>query len=791
MTTERQTFCTTFRDLVAALLLAFLCSCAYTVGGTVTGLSSHGLVLQDNREDDLAIDSNGNFEFLKALPSRSSYEVTIKTQPAAPDAHRVGQKCGILRNAQGIVAQANVTNVAVDCHVARFAFIANAAAGSIPTYTVDAWTGQMRATGYLSTGAGVGNVSAGPGGKFVYAANRNQNSVLQFRVETDGRLSPLDPTAVPAGSNPTQVAIHPNGRFAYAVHGGGIAEFSITPGSGALHQVSDFALPKPPLTNVEVLSMLFSPNGQDAYVAAAQGVLHFAVEPSLGELRFRTYTPIEHGERVSVMSLHPSGHFLYLATDSGKLWRYKIASFGDLEAVHGPAVSSGGLPSSMAVHPSGRFMYVASAGDHKIFQYFVDTDGSISALSNASIAAGQHPTAIVIEPQGRYVYVADIEANAVMCFGIGPDGSLEANALASGRRTLSGPTSIALIVSEKPVSYVPKYAYVVTSNDDRPNEIWQYRFDDFGSLTPMEVPRVLVGYGPTCHGLTVDRRGRYLYAENIDQELTPPFAKYANISQYKIGDNGWLYSLNPRDLNVVSGWCKLKIEPRGRFLYGDNGYRYRIGFDGRLVAEGSPLPSAGDLVFDLGGKFVFQITSSGSGSSYTQKLREYLIQDDGSLALAGSYLDNLSFYVEVDPSGRYLYGSNGSWINQYQIGANGEIAPLDVSSIPDEGRYPAMHPSGRFAYFLDGSSGSVSQFKIDPSGVLIALSPPKVTSQSIAGVPWFAIEESGRYAYVTDGSVGKIFQFSVGGDGTLSPLAVPWVMTGRGAGQIVIVSAIE
>jgi hypothetical protein len=81
----------------------------YTVGGTVTGLSGSGLVLEDNGSDDLTVAANGTYTFATPLMSGANYAVTVKTQPTTP-----AQTCTV-SNASGNVASANITNVAVSC----------------------------------------------------------------------------------------------------------------------------------------------------------------------------------------------------------------------------------------------------------------------------------------------------------------------------------------------------------------------------------------------------------------------------------------------------------------------------------------------------------------------------------------------------------------------------------------------------------------------------------------------------------------------------------------------------
>jgi hypothetical protein len=82
---------------------------AYSVGGTVSGLSGNGLVLQNNGGDNLVIDSDGGFTFTTALTGGSTYEVTVMTQPSDPTQH-----CSVSKGS-GTIAGADVSDVIVKC----------------------------------------------------------------------------------------------------------------------------------------------------------------------------------------------------------------------------------------------------------------------------------------------------------------------------------------------------------------------------------------------------------------------------------------------------------------------------------------------------------------------------------------------------------------------------------------------------------------------------------------------------------------------------------------------------
>lgn len=88
---------------------------AYHVGGTVSGLTGAGLVLQNNAGDDLAVSADGSFTFPVPVADGAGYTVTVKTQPANPS-----QTCTANANT-GTIAGADVTNVGVVCSTNAYA----------------------------------------------------------------------------------------------------------------------------------------------------------------------------------------------------------------------------------------------------------------------------------------------------------------------------------------------------------------------------------------------------------------------------------------------------------------------------------------------------------------------------------------------------------------------------------------------------------------------------------------------------------------------------------------------
>lgn len=138
------------RSMAVAALFAFT-ACPkdiprHAVGGTATGLTGTGLVLQNNGGDDLAIPANGRFAFPTPIPEGQPYVVTVKVQPTSPP-----QNCAVVGGA-GIVAHADVTSVTVVCQRSPAVYVAASEGATAPLL----W----RTDG---TAAGTGLVAGAPG----------------------------------------------------------------------------------------------------------------------------------------------------------------------------------------------------------------------------------------------------------------------------------------------------------------------------------------------------------------------------------------------------------------------------------------------------------------------------------------------------------------------------------------------------------------------------------------------------------------------------------------------------
>jgi uncharacterized repeat protein (TIGR03803 family) len=109
----------------------------YTIGGTVSGLSGTGLVLQNNGGNNLPISGNGSFTFSTAIAAGGAYSVAVLTQPSNP-----AQTCTVANG--GGTANTNVTSVQVSCAV---------------TYTIGGTVSALSGTGLVLENNGGDNLA--------------------------------------------------------------------------------------------------------------------------------------------------------------------------------------------------------------------------------------------------------------------------------------------------------------------------------------------------------------------------------------------------------------------------------------------------------------------------------------------------------------------------------------------------------------------------------------------------------------------------------------------------------
>ena len=160
-------------ELASANVTDVLVDCVtdkFSVGGTVLGLASAGLVLQNNGGDDLTIHGDGTFSFPTPLVDLSPFQVTVETQPSGP-----AQTCTVT-GGSGTLAGNNATGVIVNC--------------STNTYAIGGTVAGLLGSGLVLQNNGGDDLAIGANGTFAFATAVADQSAYDVGV----RAQPTNPS---------------------------------------------------------------------------------------------------------------------------------------------------------------------------------------------------------------------------------------------------------------------------------------------------------------------------------------------------------------------------------------------------------------------------------------------------------------------------------------------------------------------------------------------------------------------------------------------------------------------
>jgi environmental stress-induced protein Ves len=169
----------------------------YAIGGTISGLTSGGLVLRNNGGNDLTVAAGAtSFVFTTRLPGAAPYAVTVFTQPSAP-----AQVCTVA-SGTGTVGAANVTSVAITCTTP-----------TTPTFTIGGTISGLTGAGLILRNNGGDNLAVLAGStSFVFATPLAGGAA--YTVSVLNQPSPptqvctvVNGTGTVAAANVTTVAI--------------------------------------------------------------------------------------------------------------------------------------------------------------------------------------------------------------------------------------------------------------------------------------------------------------------------------------------------------------------------------------------------------------------------------------------------------------------------------------------------------------------------------------------------------------------------------------------------------
>jgi 6-phosphogluconolactonase len=467
-----------------ALMLLSSCGdkeCTSCLDVTVSGLVGSRLSLENNDVTPgrtIGPGANGIYPyFFGPLPSGTTYNVTVGTQPTNPS-----QTC-VVANGTGMIGDGVTVSVTCTTMPGRFLYVVNSlgpvfGSGSIYGYAIDSSTGaltSLNGSPFLISGLNLepgvccnGKPTAftvDPSGRHLYVAIsglQQDGRIDTFTIDaTSGAPSEVGPELF--GLAETSLAADPSGRFLYGTASfqlfSGVFTFAINAATGELTYTFIVA---PLITQSEQPSSVsIDPLGRFAYVSTYTytppnfpgAVEAFAIDNGSGALTAVTGSPIAAGFGAAVVIV-PSGSFAYVPNvDSSDISGYAIdPSSGVLKPLSGSPFATADAPSALGVDPFGKVLYATNALSNTLSAYRINAStGALRAIEGSSVATASGPTSVTVDPTGRFAYVTNYISNDISAYTIDPvTGRLteiSGSPFARGGPRGFGPSSVAISIN--------------------------------------------------------------------------------------------------------------------------------------------------------------------------------------------------------------------------------------------------------------------------------------------------------------------------------------------------------
>jgi 6-phosphogluconolactonase len=299
-----------------------------------------------------------------------------------------------------------------------------------------------------------------------------------YKVELDASTGAVvaGPSLAAPSENPSFLALHPNGRFLYAVNevgaAGAVSAFSVDSDSGALSLLN-----QQPSEGADPCHLTVDPAGRNVlvanYTSGSVAVLPIASDGSLrppssvrqltgsGPNKVRQAGPhahqvafdpskkflltvdlgsdrilVEPGEPGGValeagsgprhLAWHPNGKTLYVICElsgsiSGLRWdaeRGVLSPFQRISSLP-PGFSGANTAAEIAVSPDGRFVYASNRGDDALTIFSVGGGGRL-AFAGRVPTGGRTPRHFAIDPSGRWLVAANQNSSSLVVFRLDP-----------------------------------------------------------------------------------------------------------------------------------------------------------------------------------------------------------------------------------------------------------------------------------------------------------------------------------------------------------------------------------
>lgn len=552
------------------------------------------------------------------------------------------------------------------------------------------------------------------------------------------------------------------------------------------------------------------------HAVAADGTLSTYGVTTTGQLRPLGYDLVAAAP-VDVAASWTRRHVLVLGSTPPSLESWEIdGADGRLDQTPEETVAlpAGSAPARLLVDETRRVVYVSLAGANSVAAFELGGDGSLTALAGSPFpVAGAGPTGLALSPDGGRLLVANATSGTINVFlldGTGNLGAQTSNAITSAAANLAvlqGTSDTFVYTAEDNLDAIGVYALVGSAL------VVQSSVALPVNSAPIElVARDFAGT-PALYALSQDpnanlRRfapnpstgalGGAFNASSGGPEGEPSgfavasdgsfaFTHFGTVNEwasFSVGAGGALTAVAPASAPTN----RMRTRPgSGRFVLTHGAEFFSRTSDAVYTAN----RSVGDLnqySLDSGVPALDALVPATVGSAGAPnwvvvhpRLEQLYVAQDlfgnahlRRFALAedrtASEIDTLDlavpfaglFGLDMDPSGRFLFGSARGHVRLHSIAvaADGAMTAADDALTADFPLGVGVAPHGAFVYVANTLSDSISGFAVDPTSGALTPVPgsPFATQTAPFGV---TVDATGRYLYAPNRGSDTISAYSI------------------------------
>jgi len=305
----------------------------------------------------------------------------------------------------------------------------------IYAYRFDAATGKLSSIGVAAETASPSFLAVHPNGRFLYAVNeQGGGSVSAFAIDrSSGLLKPLNQVSS-RGNGPCHLALDQKGKWLFAANygSGSVAAYAVRD-DGSLGESSGFDQHQGSSVNA---ARQKGPHAHGTFISPDN---RFVLVPDLGLDKVVVYRvdegtlppadppffKVAPGAGPRHLAFHPNGKFAYVVTEMGinvVACRYD-AQKGALEEIQiadaAPVPRDPGMSGAeIEVHPNGRFLYASVRGDNSIAIFRVDPATGKLTSAGRASTEGKTPRAFALDPSGKFLLAANQDSDSVVVFRV-------------------------------------------------------------------------------------------------------------------------------------------------------------------------------------------------------------------------------------------------------------------------------------------------------------------------------------------------------------------------------------